>query len=132
MKQVLLAIFLCVFFVGCDAELGGNFKHLQEQNPTGLRRVNFDNGTIENVGERERVGGVYEELNENLCELSPECCGDLTDEQKNFRDKESQAIIERNIELCYDLPIEPFIISCDGEEDTILYSRTRCLESFEE
>lgn len=135
MKWVLVAIILTIFLTGCGVEFGQNYKHLQEQDPTGLRRVDLNDGTNKNVNEQVKDDkGLYEYLGSNLCEIKPECCGDLTDDQKDWRDLEKRAVVEKNIALCYEIPDEPFVIDCgnDFEEIIVLYNKSRCVASLQE
>lgn len=137
MKRVILFILLSVFLAGCGVEFGQNYNHLQNQDPTKFHEVDIAGDTNRNVGNDPAAveptsRGLYEELNNNLCDLQPECCGQYTKEQKDYRDFEKRAVVEQNVDLCMQLPAQPFIISCgnDFEEDTILYSRQRCLDNF--
>ncbi len=140
MKKFMILLCLCIFLAGCGVEFGQNYEHLQNQDVTKRHEVDVTGDTNRNVGEDsqddvevdDEPKGLYEELNNNLCDISPECCGQLTDDQKNFRDLEKRAVVEDNKELCYQLPTQPFVISCgnDFEEDETLYSRQRCLDAF--
>ncbi|MCA9477697.1 MAG: hypothetical protein KC535_00945 [Nanoarchaeota archaeon] len=138
MKRLLFTLIILSFLLtSCGVQFGQNYEHLQNQDPARLHEVNISGETNKNIGgdvasvEEENL---YEHLNENLCDLKPECCNQLTDEQKDFRDLELRAVVEENVDLCYGLPDDPFVISCgnDYQEDEILYSKSRCLAFFEQ
>lgn len=135
MKQltVLLIFLLMVVLTSCDIEFGQNYEHLQQQDPKALHRVN-PNLSRENIyvyDSPENPTDIYNDLNDNLCELHPLCCGKFTEEQKDYRDLERRAVVENRSDLCQGLPSAPLIISCPKQNDTLLYSKQRCLDSFE-
>ena len=135
MKAVFIFIIFSLFLVGCGVEFGQNYKHLQDQDISKLHEVDVTGDTNRNIGNAvSDEKSLYDSLNDNLCDLEPACCGRYTDEQKDFRDLEKRAIFEKNRMLCFRLPADDFVISCgnDLEDDIILYSRTRCLEVFED
>ena len=116
MKAIILLIILSLFLVGCGVEFGQNYRHLQEQDISKLHEVDITGDTNRNIGgDIKEEKGLYASLNENLCELNPECCGKFTDEQKDFRDLEKRAVVEQNRMLCFRLPESDANISCGND-----------------
>ena len=71
---------------------------------------------------------VYNNLNDNLCDLQPECCGEFNEDQQRFR-RTFEVAVEQNIpELCDQLPEEPFIIKCQNKPDRTYYGQDACKE----
>lgn len=136
MKLLIFFIVINVLLVGCGVEFGQNYAHLQNQDPTKFHEVDVAgdlNRNVDGTSDNDSFGS-FDNLNNNLCNLEPLCCGIYSDEEKNFRDLEKRAIFEEKKELCYQLPEEPLVFDCgnDYQGETILYSRERCFLSFGE
>jgi hypothetical protein len=114
-----------VLLSGCYEGRGYAYEHLQHQDVGELH-------SGEQLEEGEEPGGVYEHLQNNLCEQNRYCCDDFTAQEVKLRELEQRAIIEENKKLCWELPEKALEYTCPNEEPVIYYSRQRCIDYFEE
>jgi len=121
-KFATIVCFCSIFLMltGCFPDGGSNFQHLQDQDPATFRSLRDNTSSEQNIS-------AFEHLNDNLCTLDRYCCDEFTDDEIFYKEIETRAIIERNIELCYDLPLDELFVDCPGEEPYIYYSQQRCL-----
>ena len=135
MKKIILTLLVLVLLLSltsCYAERGYAYKNLNEYEPGKVHKSYTGDDPVLNDTETDGIGGVYDHLNKNLCELNPHCCGDFTPNEIWYKDMEERAIVENNEELCYSLPQEDLVVDCPNEEPYIYYSRSRCIVSFEQ
>ena len=120
---IILIIITIISLTGCYEERGYAYKHLNNYEPLKphgeykANETNFGNKTI---------GGVYEELKNNLCNTNPHCCNKFTEEEIKFHELEKRAISENNELICEQIPEKELIIKCPPKDDTIYYSKERC------
>lgn len=125
MKTLILALIcISILLTGCYEGQGYAYEHLNNQNPGGLRTQ--DPGRIEVSPGEETIGGAYEALNNNLCELNPPCCGDFDPEDTYYQELQERAIAEQNPEICAALPRAAYILDCPGEEPVEIYNQETC------
>lgn len=116
-------VVLAILLVGCMDDGGSVYNHLKQQE-VGKFHGYADSG---NYSENDTV---YDTLNDNLCELSPHCCGEFTETEIYYKDMERRAVVENNLALCDNLPDEELVVECENEDSYIFYSKTRCKEEF--
>lgn len=114
-KLILIIIILAVITLSACTFEGDspNWDHLQNNNPTKLNR---DNGMNTPIDQEENVTD------------DARCAGQYTVDDVINRDLEIRAKTEKNIDLCYQMPDEPLIVSCPGQVTLVYYSKARCLE----
>lgn len=115
MKKIILLIAVLTLLTLSACSLEGEsptWDHLQNQDPSKIHR-DTDNQDVETSD-------------------NPRCNGEYTTEDIIYRDYEIRAQREQNIELCYEIPEEPLIITCPGQATIIYYDQARCVESLSE
>lgn len=125
MKYIVVLLFFTLLLTGCYEGRGYAYDHLNDQDPGALRKD--ASNRIEESADNDTVGGVYGHLTNNLCSNRPVCCGDITREQQRYIDIQERAKVEKNSELCQELPAEPFIVDCPNEPAYSLYDKEVCL-----
>lgn len=120
---MILLVLSMLVLTSCYEGRGYAYEHLQNQD---VGRLHSGEQIEEEIGE----GGVYEHLQKNLCAQNRYCCDDFTQEELDLRDLEQRAIVEKNEELCWQLPAQALEYECPNEDPVIFYSRSRCLEHF--
>ena len=117
MKKAILLIIILALLTLSACTLEGEspvYSHLQDQDPSSLHRTDNEVTTSQ----------------DNTTD-DPRCLGQYTTDDITYRDMEKRALTEKNINLCYDMPEEPLIVSCPGQVTLVYYSKARCIESLE-
>lgn len=124
MKRIIAMLFLAILFLtACEGE-GIVYTHLQQQDVGALHSANASNNATVNTSP-----GVFEHLQNNLAD--DYCMGRFSEEEKQYFKREQQAYIEFDPNICDELPQEPLVFTCDGQE-IIYYSQERCYDFFME
>ncbi|MFP4119208.1 MAG: hypothetical protein ACLFTH_04095 [Candidatus Woesearchaeota archaeon] len=122
MKRLLFIALLLLssaFLLACNDPETGLYGHLDNQ------KLISDNGSSRNAS-----AGVYENLDENLCDLKPYCCDLFSDDEMHYREMQRRAIAENRSELCAVIPDSPLVVKgCPDKEDYTYYNKTYCLET---
>lgn len=114
-----LLFVLSILLVSCGDYESSTYNHLGDQ------QLIADNSS----SSRNNETGVYDNLDENLCELKPYCCGHFSEDEMHYREMQRQAIAESDPGLCEVIPEEPLVVEdCPQEEDYVYYNKTYCLE----
>lgn len=116
MKKIIFSIMILAVLTLSACSLEGEspvFSHLQNQDPSKLHTDPIMNGN---------------EKNETKYTNDPRCIGQYTSDDIKYRDLEKQAVIEKNINLCYQMPDEPLLVECESELTLVYYSKDRCIE----
>lgn len=125
-KFMFIFTMFCVLLLASCNEDGGNvYNHLKNQEAGNLHKTGLFNN--EDDAGNATQEGVYDHMNDNLCNINPHCCNDFSIEEENFAELETRAVVEKDATLCLSLPDEPLIVSCPYEEDYIYYSKRKCL-----
>ncbi|MFW5866117.1 MAG: hypothetical protein ACOCU6_03425 [Nanoarchaeota archaeon] len=115
----ILLFVLSILAVSCGDYESSTYNHLNNQ------QLVLDNSS----SSRDAESGVYDNLNENLCELKPYCCNHFSGDQMHYREMQLQAIAESDPSLCEVIPEEPLVVEdCPQEEDYIYYNKTYCVQ----
>ncbi|MBN1175345.1 hypothetical protein JXA48_01755 [Candidatus Woesearchaeota archaeon] len=113
MKKIILLIAVLSLLTLSACSLEGDsptWDHLQNQDPSKIHRdVGVENPDVPTTDD-------------------PRCLGQYTSDDVTYRDLEIRAKTENNIDLCYEMPDEPLVVSCPGQVTLIYYSKARCLE----
>ncbi|MGM5481227.1 MAG: hypothetical protein ACQESE_02335 [Nanobdellota archaeon] len=113
-----LLIVSSVVLLGCSDPESGIYGHLGDQKLV-----------ADNDSSRGATAGVYENLNDNLCDLKPYCCGHFSDNEMHYREMQRQAIAENRSELCAVVPESPLVVrGCPDQEPYTYYNKSYCLE----
>ena len=122
MKRIILVtllIFSAVLLLGCSDPGTGLFGHLGDQKLI-----------ADNASSRGASAGVYENLNNNLCDLKPYCCDQFSDNEMHYREMQRRAIAENRSEYCAVIPESPLIVKgCPDKDDYTYYNKSYCLEA---
>jgi len=134
MKKIiifLLIVILLFSLTACYSERGYAYRNLNDYVPGKVHSSYTNNDSVLTENETVGIGGNYKHLNNNLCDLNPHCCGDFTSQEIWYKDLETRATVEQNVDLCYQIPKDDLIVDCPNEKPYLFYSQARCLSAFE-
>lgn len=123
--KLIITVLLILILVGltaCYGERGYAFRHLQEMD---VGSAHDSLGDLDNDTELELDHNNFENL-QNIG-LSDHCQDKFTTKERDLYDLEQRAIVERDPDLCEDIPGD-LLIDCPGEDPYLYYSKQRCLE----
>lgn len=112
MKKILLLIAIITLLTLTACSIDGEsevYNHLQNQDPSSLH-------TDDSIKEKDN----------EIVTNDPRCLGQYSAEDIMYRDIEKRATIEKNIDLCDELPELDLRIECPQQVTLVYYSKERC------
>lgn len=135
MKKLIIFLLITTVLLSltsCYSERGYAYRNLNNFEPGKIHSSYTDNDSVITENETVGIGGNYDNLNKLGCNSRPHCCGHFTSQEIWYKDLENRAIVEKNIDLCYQIPESDLVVNCPNEEPYSFYSRKRCLSAFEQ